>query len=47
MGYINFPKPLAAGIETGGNVLFWVTVVAFVIWVLMSFLKNIAKLREE
>lgn len=47
MGYIKLPKPLVEGIETGGNVLFWVTVVAFVFWVLMSFFKNIGKLREE
>jgi hypothetical protein len=47
MGYINLPKPLVAGIETGGNVLFWVVIVAFVAWVLMSFLKNIKTLREE
>jgi uncharacterized membrane protein YfcA len=47
MGYINLPKPLVAGIETGGNVLFWVVIVAFVAWVLMSFIKNIKTLREE
>src|SRR5512139_716790 len=35
MGYINLPKPLVNGIEFGGNVLFWVTVVAFVCWVLI------------
>jgi hypothetical protein len=47
MGYISLPKGLVDGIEFGGNVIFWITVVAFVLWVLWSFFSNIGKLREE
>lgn len=47
MGYINLPKPLVTTIELIGNVLFWAVIVAFVAWVMTSFLKNIKTFREE
>ncbi len=46
MELIKLPKPVVDGIETGGNILFWVTIVSFVLWVLSNFLKNIKKFRE-
>lgn len=46
MGYINLPRQLVQGIETGGNVIFWLTVIIFITWVLRSFLKNIKTFRE-
>lgn len=46
MGFLNWPKDLCQIIETIGNYLFWITVVAFVCWVLWSFIKNIKTFRE-
>jgi hypothetical protein len=46
MGYLNWPKDLCQIIETIGNYLFWITVVAFVVWVMWSFIKNIKTFRE-
>lgn len=47
LGIINIPKSLAQGIETAGFFIFWIIIVAFVIWVLTNFLKNIRTFREE
>ncbi|MGE5237916.1 MAG: sulfite exporter TauE/SafE family protein [Chloroflexota bacterium] len=47
MGYLSLPKPLVGAIETGGNILFWVVIIAFVVWVLSSFLRNIKSFRGE
>ncbi len=45
--YINISKPLAATIESVGNIVFWIIVGAFGIWVLSKFFMNIKALREE
>jgi len=47
MGVLKIPKYLAQGIETGGFYIFWITIAAFVIWVLSNFIRNIKTFREE
>lgn len=47
MGVISIPKILASGIETAGFYIFWVTIAAFVLWVLSNFFRNIRTFREE
>jgi len=44
---INWSKPLVKGIETVGNVVFWVVVAVFAAWVIGKFLANIKILRGE
>ncbi|MEW6714290.1 MAG: sulfite exporter TauE/SafE family protein [Nitrospirota bacterium] len=44
---INWSKPVVKGIETGGNVVFWVVVTIFAAWVIGKFLVNIKTLRGE
>jgi hypothetical protein len=44
---INISKPLAVNIEFIGNIIFWVVVGAFGIWVLGKFFTNIKTLRGE
>ncbi|MBI5409083.1 MAG: sulfite exporter TauE/SafE family protein [Nitrospirae bacterium] len=44
---INWPKSVVKGIETGGNVIFWIVVAAFAAWVIGKFLANIKILRGE
>jgi len=44
---INLSKPLVKGIETVGNVVFWIVVAVFAIWVISKFVANIGKLRGE
>jgi uncharacterized membrane protein YfcA len=45
--YINMSKPVVQAIESIGNVLFWVIVGIFTIWVCSKFFGNIKALREE
>jgi uncharacterized protein len=40
-------KPVVTGIESVGNIVFWVVVGAFGIWVFAKFFANLGKLREE
>jgi uncharacterized protein len=40
-------KPVVGGIESVGNIVFWVVVAAFGIWVFAKFFGNLGKLREE
>uniref|UniRef100_I2Q3G5 Probable membrane transporter protein n=1 Tax=Desulfovibrio sp. U5L TaxID=596152 RepID=I2Q3G5_9BACT len=47
MGYINLPKELVGGIEYVGNIVFWIVVAIFGIWVIGKFLTNIPALRQE
>lgn len=47
MGYINLPKELVGGIEYVGNIVFWIVVAVFGIWVISKFLTNIPALRQE
>ncbi len=44
---INWSKPVVKGIETTGNVVFWVVVTIFAVWVIGKFLANIKILRGE
>jgi hypothetical protein len=44
---INWSKPLVKGIESAGNVIFWIVVAAFAMWVISKFIMNIGKLRGE
>ncbi len=44
---VNLSKPLVKGIETAGNVIFWIVVAIFAIWVISKFVANIGKLRGE
>lgn len=45
--YIKISKPLAAGIETVGNYVFWIVIAIFGFWVLSKFFTNIKALKEE
>jgi uncharacterized membrane protein YfcA len=44
---INWSKPVVKGIETVGNVVFWVVVAVFAAWVIGKFLANVKTLRGE
>ncbi len=44
---INMSKPVVKGIESAGNVIFWVVVSLFAIWVISKFVTNINVLRGE
>jgi hypothetical protein len=44
---VNFPKALNSGIETVGNVIFWIVVGFFGFWIISKFVTNIKTLREE
>jgi len=45
--YINMSKSLVNGIEFVGNIIFWIVVSIFGIWVISKFFTNIGKLRGE
>jgi uncharacterized membrane protein YfcA len=44
---VSLPPDLVEGIEVVGNILFWVVVAVFGIWVISKFITNIGKLRSE
>ncbi len=44
---INLSKPVVKAIETAGNIVFWVVVALFAIWVISKFIVNINTLRGE
>jgi uncharacterized protein len=44
---IAIPKPLCDGIETVGNILFWIVVAIFGVWIFWKFFANLGLLREE
>jgi uncharacterized protein len=44
---INLSKPLVDGIESVGNIVFWVVVAVFGVWVFGKFFANLGQLREE
>jgi uncharacterized membrane protein YfcA len=44
---INLSKPVVKGIETFGNVIFWIVVTVFAVWVISKFITNINILRGE
>lgn len=45
--YISMSKPVVNGIEFVGNIIFWIVVSIFGIWVMSKFFMNIGKLRGE
>lgn len=45
--YINLSKELVSGIEFVGNIVFWIVVALFGIWVIGKFIVNIGALRQE
>jgi len=44
---INLSKPVVNGIETFGNIIFWIVVAFFAFWVIGKFIANIGTLRGE
>lgn len=44
---INMSKSVTSGIETAGNIIFWIVVGFFGFWVISKFIMNIKTLREE
>jgi uncharacterized membrane protein YfcA len=44
---INLSKPVVKNIETFGNIVFWIVVAAFAVWVIGKFISNIGMLRGE
>jgi uncharacterized membrane protein YfcA len=44
---VDLSKPVVKGIETAGNVVFWIVVGLFAVWVISKFLVNVNKLRGE
>ena len=44
---INVSKPVVKAIESVGNVVFWVVVAVFALWVISKFVMNINKLRGD
>jgi hypothetical protein len=44
---IALPPDITAGIEFFGNILFWLVVAVFGIWVIGKFVTNVGKLRAE
>jgi uncharacterized protein len=44
---LNLPKPLVANIEFVGNIVFWIVVTIFGVWIFAKFFGNLGKLREE
>lgn len=47
MEYINMSKPVVAGIEVIGNVLFWIVIGFFGVWLFSKFFGNMKALRGE
>ena len=44
---IDISKPVVGAIETAGNVVFWIVVTVFALWVISKFIMNIGVLRGE
>ena len=44
---VSIPKVVTSNIEFVGNILFWIVVAVFGIWIFAKFFGNIASLREE
>ncbi|MFZ0945110.1 MAG: sulfite exporter TauE/SafE family protein [Syntrophobacteraceae bacterium] len=45
--WLSIPKPITANIEFLGNIIFWIVVAAFGIWLFSMFFGNLGYLREE
>jgi uncharacterized membrane protein YvlD (DUF360 family) len=44
---LNWSKDACKAIESAGNIIFWVVVTAFAVWVISKFITNINVLRGE
>ncbi len=44
---INMSQSVVKGIETAGNIIFWIVVTLFAVWVIGKFIANIGTLRGE
>jgi len=44
---VNFSKPVVDNIEFVGNIIFWVVVAIFGLWIFAKFFGNLGQLREE
>ncbi len=44
---VNIPKSITSNMEFVGNILFWIVMVVFGLWVFAKFFSNIGALREE
>ncbi len=44
---VSIPKPITANIEFVGNIVFWIVVGFFALWMFVMFFSNIGVLREE
>ena len=44
---VNIPKSITSNIEFVGNILFWVVVAVFGLWLFAKFFGNVGALREE
>jgi uncharacterized membrane protein YfcA len=47
LGVANFPKSVTGAIEIGGNILFWIAVGIFGLWLFVKFVTNLHVLREQ
>ncbi len=45
--YIDISKPVVNGIEFVGNIIFWIVVGIFAVWVIAKFFANIGRLKGE
>ncbi len=45
--YVNWPMPLVDGIEFVGNILFWIVIAIFALWVFAKFFGNMRAMRSE
>ena len=45
--YIDISRPVVNAIELGGNIIFWLVVVTFGVWVIGKFISNIGALRGK
>ncbi|QWR78018.1 sulfite exporter TauE/SafE family protein [Candidatus Magnetomonas plexicatena] len=45
--YIQLGKPIVTGIENVGNIIFWIVIGIFGVWIFSKFFGNMGKLRED
>jgi hypothetical protein len=45
--YIDMSKTTVSAIESAGNVVFWIVVAVFGLWIFSKFFANIKTLRQE
>lgn len=47
LGVINVPRSIVVGVQTVGNLFFWIVCSVFASWLFIKFITNIRTLREE